>query len=110
MSCKGNCCDPVALRMSPQELSEAYICTKTGVKQVKNPEDVEKMFRLFNFKGVSTLSPHQKAKYADGQVVYLYECKNFDYETRKCIDYENRPTMCRDYGNCGTCSYDGCDQ
>ena len=27
-----------------------------------------------------------------------YDCKNFDPNTGKCLDYENRPEICKDSG------------
>lgn len=106
--CNGRCCDPVVLGLSPQELTEAYINTKTGLKKVANPSEVEKMWRLFTFKGVSRISPMEKGEYKDGGVMHMYQCSNYNTTTKKCMDYDNRPQMCKDYGEKNKCAYTNC--
>lgn len=107
--CKGNCCDPVVLGLSPQAFTEAYINSKTGLKPVEDAEEIQKMWRLFTYKGASRVSPMTKGIYADNQVLFMYQCSNYDTDTKKCTDYENRPKMCRKYGVENPCSYDGCE-
>ena len=34
----------------------------------------------------------------DGQKIETYNCKNYDPETGKCQDYENRPDICKRSG------------
>jgi Fe-S-cluster containining protein len=104
-NCLGRCCDPVVLGTSPQSIVEAYINSKVGTKKVNNPKEVEKMYKNLTFKGVSTFSPMEKGVYADGTHLFMYECNNFDYENRKCKDYENRMDFCREYGDDNECGY-----
>lgn len=37
----------------------------------------------------------------------IYTCKNYDKENKICTIYENRPFMCRDFGE--FCKYKGCN-
>jgi len=106
MNCKGNCCDPVVMSLSPQELTEGYITSKHKEINIAK-EDIEKMYRLFVFKGESRVSPMKAGVYENGGTQFMYECKNFDYETRQCKDYKNRPKMCKNFG-CNECPYENC--
>jgi Fe-S-cluster containining protein len=36
-----------------------------------------------------------------------FDCKYFDGETRRCIAYDRRPQMCRDFPEGGVCGYCG---
>ncbi len=39
---------------------------------------------------------------------HLYTCRNWDTETRKCVQYDTRPKMCSEYPYEGTtCSFCG---
>ena len=29
--------------------------------------------------------------------VFFYECRHYNIETRQCLDYENRPSICRGF-------------
>jgi hypothetical protein len=108
-ACKGNCCDPVVMEVSPQEIVEAYINSKTGLRGVRDIEEVQKMYKLLTFKGMSRISPMEKGIYEDGKMMHMYECSNFDYITRQCKDYDNRMNICRKYGE-NKCDYDGCQK
>lgn len=45
----------------------------------------------------------------DGDLITpIYTCKHFDMTTRNCTNYENRPTMCRDYPYDRKCDHKGC--
>lgn len=44
----------------------------------------------------------------DGKVkVHTYTCKYFDKENKICTNYENRPNICKNFGQ--QCSYKGCN-
>jgi Fe-S-cluster containining protein len=50
---------------------------------------------------------HGKRLRSDGEIEgYIITCKHFDTENRICNDYENRPGLCRKFGE--TCKYEGC--
>lgn len=43
----------------------------------------------------------------DGEIIMrAFTCKHFDTVNRICTNYDNRPNMCRHYGD--NCSYEGC--
>lgn len=109
-NCKGLCCDPIVLTISPQEITEAYINCSVKTRPVANEEEVIKMYRNLTFKGASRFSPMEKGVYPNGVVRYMYSCKNFDYETRKCTDYENRMEFCKAYGETKECKYQSCSE
>ena len=48
----------------------------------------------------SPLRPSQDSTY--------FTCRHFDLESRRCMDYDNRPAMCRNYPYGDPCEH-GCD-
>ena len=42
------------------------------------------------------------------ETTYHYTCKHFDKATGNCMNYANRPDMCRLYPNSGVCRYKAC--
>lgn len=45
----------------------------------------------------------------DNHKLNFFTCMFFDGETRRCLDYENRPKMCSDFPyRMTTCPYEGC--
>ncbi len=39
---------------------------------------------------------------------YFYTCKNYDVTKHKCLSYENRPDMCKNYPYSSSCHYRDC--
>ena len=108
-NCMGRCCDPVTISISPQQITEGYVNSKTGYRKVTDAKEIEKMYKNLVFKGISRYSSAEAGEYKEGQHTFMYECKQFDYETRKCKDYENRMTFCKDYGETNDCGYTNCN-
>lgn len=72
------CCNPVKMkRFMPPELVPK---DKDGNDLWKKKEELL----------VPTDNPEDKLE--------TYDCKNFDSETGKCLDYENRPDICKRSG------------
>ncbi len=97
----GSCCDPVWLPYTQETakflggmpddnrrwiLEDLTPMSKTQAK-LREPELVRQIQKIRSL-----------AKSAGGNIaVYYYSCKNFDTETRQCLIYDNRPTVCRRY-------------
>ena len=85
--CSGKCCERITLG-----------------KGLTRPEFIGRVIRNYAQDGLQILG---MLKDTDDPVVF--ECKNFDTETRKCTDYENRPRMCREYPYGNKCNKEGCE-
>ncbi len=90
----------------------------------KDKEDLPKVLGMLIPLGQTDTDPQTKTKFnlintsqeniekywvkrADGTIVAnIYTCKHFDTEKRICNNYENRPHMCKRFGQ--TCGYEGC--
>jgi Fe-S-cluster containining protein len=95
----GACCDPFATIYSPFDL----------VRLAHNVDPDELVFYR------ERLTPYRRADgrrmtpwnsgwsefVIDGQVqlvaTHYYKCANYDHETRRCLDYDNRPDVCRGF-------------
>jgi Fe-S-cluster containining protein len=86
--CTGACCDPVVV------LAEDYWDASRNPKQHKNARYVMNM-----------LTPRQRPVPQHG--VVHFSCRYFDQDTRRCIAYDRRPAMCRDYPQEGICRHCG---
>ncbi len=86
MDCDGRCCELFAL-------------SKTLKYLIANQTDIHDGETI-----ASMVTPQGRSN--DG--VWLFSCRNFDADSRKCRIYEQRPDMCRGYpydGRCGFCGY-----
>jgi len=79
LSCGGRCCNPVVSHRGNLGLNDEV----TG---------------LFFYQGMIDIK---------GQTAFVYECSNFNKESKLCNDYENRPQICRDFG-VKECWQEGC--
>jgi Fe-S-cluster containining protein len=71
----GFCCDPVKIRVGvPVEIPK----DKNGNPIWKDRNEI--------------IAPEDKI---DTTRIKTYDCVNFDKSTNKCLDYENRPDICR---------------
>lgn len=71
----GFCCDPV----------------RVDIKNKGEPPRDKKGNEIFISRN-EILVPYSRP---DTDKVKTFDCKNFDPITKKCLDYENRPDMCR---------------
>lgn len=75
---------------------EASICMEYSCSECCNPVRIDSKRIIdpklpFEYKGV-ILVPEERPDYVRLKV---YSCKNFDSKTGLCIDYDSRPTICR---------------
>lgn len=99
----GACCDPVVSPVSPQQLTNGVVDEVFGPQQARWMRD-----------HLTPIRPRREglAKVRDwnsgmtewllrGEPVILlswfYRCDLFDEDTRRCIDWDHRPAMCRGY-------------
>ena len=75
----GFCCDPV-------KINKKAIINGFDLPKDKNGNE------LWEATG-DVLAPEHRI---ETDRVVTFACKNFDKETNKCLDYENRPEVCRD--------------
>lgn len=80
MSCSGRCCEYFQFGLSPEQIKQRAEIAAGG--------DYEK---------VASMVIPLFAVHSSGDTTWFYTCKHFDKQTRKCMDYDNRPKMCRNY-------------
>jgi len=95
----GGCCYPVVL---PRHISKAHLKAEPGFRFVAPGgadadrckqwvlEDLTRISRAEALRRRPALAMNPLAN--SGQ--FFYECRQYDVETRKCRDYENRPSIC----------------
>jgi Fe-S-cluster containining protein len=86
--CTGECCDPVRV------LAEDYWDMSRDPNAYRNSRYLMNM-----------LVPAQRPIPQHGTVEF--SCRYFDRETRRCVAYDRRPAMCREYPETGTCRFCG---
>lgn len=85
----GQCCESVALKVSPKDLREDYLSWIDDTK------------RTLNFSGIHLIYPMLEFLRYDKKIGrYRYRCKHLKKENGKaiCTIYEIRPSMCTEYG------------
>lgn len=63
--------------------------------------------------GMNDRAPHGCGVFAEHHLrpmTYWYTCVHFDRVGRRCMNYEGRPRMCRQYPYGHSCLYKGCTQ
>ena len=101
----GACCDPVVLPYSQTEVAQHL------PGQIQSAED--RRFVIEDLTPMRRRDGLQRASYLSSGVTvmgspgspggallawsFFYECRHFDRETRRCLNYENRPPLCRSY-------------
>lgn len=83
--CTGHCCEHVFIPYSPEELGSMDL----DDVDKKVPEMLELVGRA-----------------AKGG--YAYRCVHWNPASGECMDYDNRPGMCRDYPYGRRCMFPGC--
>lgn len=99
-----HCCNPVVLPVTQLEIAQTLPTTRD--------EAADRRFILEDltpipFKVGMQQSPHLQgrtlASTADGDQVHpnFFSCRHFDTATRLCMNYENRPPVCREFPRYG---------
>lgn len=121
--CMGHCCENFSLPFSPMSIENLKRRIQKGVKHVLydsgryagryyvKENQLSMIFDMVIFKQES----HQPCQKTRGDSLlgeksrhrYHYTCKHYDRVNRVCTVYEDRPPMCRSYGE-GSCNYPGC--
>jgi Fe-S-cluster containining protein len=99
----GACCDPVATMVSPRHLADGSADRVVGAEEAS-------WMRTH----LTPILPRREgrrlvASWSDGttwfapggdlipMLSWFYRCDLYDTETRRCLDFDHRPTMCRGY-------------
>jgi Fe-S-cluster containining protein len=94
MECNGSCCERFPLPVSFQMLRR---WAQEGIAVNGTLEETKML--------VGMLIPLTKEALLDGWKRYFfYTCKNFNTQTRKCMVYDKRPSLCRTYPDDTLCS------
>lgn len=118
--CIGHCCRKFCFPFSPYELNAlkesidngTRLFTKDNGEQLYNKfadEEVMKLHSMLIYIDKSNINPETELQVEKES--HHYTCKHFNTETNNCMNYENRPNMCRDYPEYGKdykCKYKGC--
>lgn len=104
--CIGNCCVAFYLPVTKEQLDERVAGGSAEMVKIANM-----VVPITN----GTVRRRRGKYYAgeSGPVSgkdegHYYKCKNWNSDTRLCMDYENRPKMCRDYPydrECNSCDF-----
>lgn len=107
--CSGQCCEvfflpwkPDALQANQDRIEDG---TKVAAMVVPLAETIKELPRRLR-RMLPAMYHSDPAKIIEKG--YFYTCKHLDPETKLCRDYENRPTMCRDFPYGSECTYCGC--
>lgn len=92
--CNGACCEKFTLPLSLKEIEKD---AKSGRVWNGDPSEILKIQAM-----VIPLKSDSSFHY--------YTCKYFDVKTRKCLNYENRPVVCRQHPLNKPCPYPGCTE
>ena len=115
-SCTGHCCETFSLPMGPDALRKSYMLwisdNDAGTERADAPdgivyEDIHLIYPMAVYVGKEE-PPEACPDPGVSADVYLYKCKHFDWETRKCTIYSIRPAMCRNYPYGRPCPHTGC--
>lgn len=98
----------VALGKQPWYVKRVGTWTRRGYLTHYNADDIKQVADMVVFlrkdKHDNAVG-NRKGNIGD---VYHYTCKHFDKTSGNCMNYENRPDMCRVYPNGYDCRYKGC--
>ena len=111
--CTGHCCENFTLPYTPMELKHRAKRLKVGDKYFH--EDHTQVAEMVIFLGTYASGTDRRGrkkikgtKLYYGKSIHHYTCKHYNRETRNCMNYENRPAMCRNYPDGHKCNYRGC--
>lgn len=119
--CTGHCCEKFSLPLSPMELQHAAKKQAKGWPARFSNPDMGKVAEMViplgtHYRGTphANVRGRKREKNAPWDTrakqarEWWYTCKYYDPETRNCTNYENRPSICREFPGSGTCKYRGC--
>lgn len=98
----GACCDPITYDRSPTEIKQAaasgdeeaqWMLDNTTPLSVREGTALHRDYS----DGTTLLSPDGKGGFTLVGAAFFYACRHFDADTRQCGNYENRPSMCRQW-------------
>ena len=91
MSCLlcGTCCDPILLRSTKREIREN--------PAFEGDEFILRHWRRISAQEAFQRRPTLRESHYRGRCYYL--CDRFDPESRRCLDHESRPPICRSFPN-----------
>lgn len=111
--CTGHCCRRFYLRVTPEEIRADAELARAGKTTRFSAEEIVKIDEM--------IIPLEDAKDAKEDIDggppptdgHYYTCKHHDPVTGNCMNYENRPKLCRDYPFYGSgyrnrCRYKDC--
>lgn len=110
----GGCCDPVVLTYGPGDLRTLSALPAGRLEQVAGRDEAANIvFAVEHFTPIPRREGLARAPYLSqgGKTAwaadhhsepvvafsYFYACDRFDPDTRRCVDYENRPPLCAGY-------------
>jgi len=125
--CSGHCCTEFCLPYSPDQLWAFYDywlrargCDSEVPLEMNESKSLVLMRDIFLVApmveylgfGISTqkkLNPSDESLLGTAEIkAHRYRCRHFCSGLKKCMIYEHRPQMCRNYPGLGRCEYDGC--
>ena len=108
--CTGHCCRRFYLPLSPTQIKGEAALVRLGGRSRFNPTEIAKIADMVILVD-QTPKPNNDSeynRYHDDSVGYFYTCKHHNKDTGDCMNYENRPNLCRDYPYGGSCAFKGC--
>lgn len=117
--CTGHCCKDFDFKVPPEQFARWVKMRKIGKKPTKDTgryltimdsEEIPQIAEMLIFKRVDQQSAQTRksVKKSAWSRSYHYTCKHYDKKNGVCLNYANRPNMCRNYPDSGTCEYKGC--
>lgn len=116
--CSGHCCKVFYLPYSFDEMNHFKRLSSLGKTKEEKVKDLFKIANLIipvRAESCKTYAIENSLIYSSSRksshmynVMYYYTCKNYDAIKHKCLDYENRPSMCSKYPYMRQCYYRDC--
>ena len=103
IGCTGACCAVFYLPLTPAEF------TPPRASHFRDGQQIRAMVLPLTLDAAAQRSADfgNGESFADATEGKQYTCRLFDTRTRKCLDYANRPAMCRDYPYRKACHFCG---
>lgn len=94
----GACCHPFTMPVTPQQLRGFARRITDGAWMVEHLTPIRRRDGM----AMAPWSDGYDERLDDDGTPYLvagsyYRCDNYDETTRRCLDYNNRPSICRQY-------------
>lgn len=90
--CARTCCENFYLPLTLEEIKESV---RKGNVANGDKDEYSKLLDML----IST-----------GRISKIFNCKYFNKETRLCVNYENRPVVCKQHPTSKPCSKEGCTE